>query len=63
MAFIKTSKINLQLLKEMLELIKSGGEELISTTIMHDMIVKIWNTELLPDEWLVGSLILLHKEG
>ena len=61
MAFIKTSKINLQLLKEMLELIKSGGEELIS--IMHDMIVKIWNTELLPDEWLVGSLILLHKEG
>ena len=43
------------------ELIKSGGEELIS--IMHEMIVKIWNTELLPDEWLVGSLIPLHKKG
>ena len=43
------------------ELFKSGGEELID--FLHEIILQIWNEEILPEEWLVGLLCPLHKKG
>jgi len=43
------------------ELLKMGGEEL--PKVMHEIVERIWNTEKIPEEWLEGALIPLHKKG
>src|SRR5687768_14511585 len=41
------------------ELLK--GEEL--SKVMYDLVKRIWNTEELPDQWLEGVILPLHKKG
>ena len=43
------------------ELLKHGGEELAKA--LHEIIVEVWNSETMPDEWLEGSIVPLHKKG
>lgn len=43
------------------ELIKHGGPELWNR--LHRIIVKVWEDENLPEEWLMGLLIPIHKKG
>ena len=43
------------------ELLKMGGEEL--SKVIYELVNRIWNTETLPDEWLEGAILPLHKKG
>ena len=43
------------------ELLKMGGEEL--TKVMHQMILQIYNSETMPETWLEGTIVPLHKKG
>jgi sorting nexin-29 len=43
------------------ELFKTGCEELIS--MLHQLIVRVWSEERLPDEWMVGVICPIHKKG
>ena len=43
------------------ELIKHGGVQL--WTRLHQIIVMVWEEENLPEEWLMGLLIPIHKKG
>ncbi len=43
------------------ELLKIESEELIDA--MHEIVLKIWSTETLPDEWLEAALFPIHKKG
>jgi len=43
------------------ELLKMGGEEL--SKVMYGLVNRIWNMEELPDQWLEGAILPLHKKG
>ncbi|XP_062716068.1 uncharacterized protein LOC134291831 [Aedes albopictus] len=43
------------------ELIKMGPEKL--ATCLHQLVVKIWETEQLPEEWKEGIICPIHKKG
>ena len=43
------------------ELLKKGGTRLHEE--MHKLMVTIWNTEMLPEEWKTGIIIPIHKKG
>ncbi|XP_062710555.1 uncharacterized protein LOC134288750 [Aedes albopictus] len=43
------------------ELIKMGPERL--ATCLHRLIVRIWETEQLPEEWKEGVICPIHKKG
>ncbi|XP_062717045.1 uncharacterized protein LOC134292171 [Aedes albopictus] len=43
------------------ELIKMGPEKL--ATCLHRLIVRIWETEQLPEEWKEGVICPIHKKG
>ena len=43
------------------ELIKAGGTQLWNR--LHQIIVKVWEEENLPEDWLTGLLIPIHKKG
>ena len=43
------------------ELFKHGGEKLVD--VLHNVIVRVWQSEILPEEWLNGALCPLHKKG
>ena len=43
------------------ELFKTGCEEL--TTVLHQLIVRMWNEEKLPNEWMIGVICPIHKKG
>ena len=43
------------------ELFKTGCEELI--TALHQLIVRVWTEEKLPDEWMIGVICPIHKKG
>ncbi|XP_065080620.1 uncharacterized protein LOC135703351 [Ochlerotatus camptorhynchus] len=43
------------------KLIKMGPEKL--ATCLHRMIVRIWETEQLPEEWKEGVICPIHKKG
>ena len=43
------------------ELFKNGGEKLVD--VLHSVIVKVWQSEILPEEWMNGALCPLHKKG
>lgn len=43
------------------ELLKCGGEELAE--VMYELVVRIWNSETMPDVLLDGALVPVHKKG
>ena len=43
------------------ELIKMGPEKL--ATCLHQLIVKVWDTEQLPEEWKEGVICPIYKKG
>jgi hypothetical protein len=43
------------------ELIKAGGEMLLST--IHKLINSVWNKEELPDQWKESIIVPIHKRG
>ena len=43
------------------ELLKHGGEKLAK--VMHEIVFETWNKEAMPDEWLEGVIVPLHKKG
>ncbi|XP_037028700.1 uncharacterized protein LOC119068940 [Bradysia coprophila] len=43
------------------ELLKMGGEELAK--VIYELVERIWNNESLPDQWLEGAILPLHKKG
>jgi hypothetical protein len=43
------------------ELIKQGGTELKTRT--HILIMKIWDEETLPTEWMEGIICPIYKKG
>ena len=43
------------------ELFKTGCEELVS--VLHQLIVRVWLEEKLPDEWMIGVICPIHKKG
>ena len=43
------------------ELFKHGGEKLVD--VLHNVIVRVWQSEILPTEWMNGALCPLHKKG
>lgn len=43
------------------ELLREGG--LMLATELHTIILAVWNTEQLPDEWLEGVILPIHKKG
>lgn len=43
------------------ELFKHGGEALVDE--VHKLMVKVWNTEGMPQEWKIGLICPLHKKG
>jgi Reverse transcriptase (RNA-dependent DNA polymerase) len=43
------------------EMITSGGEDLACQ--LYELVLKVWQTESMPDEWKVAVLCPLHKKG
>src|SRR5262249_51587570 len=43
------------------ELIKNGGPTLWNR--LHQIIVTVWEEETVPEDWLMGILIPIHKKG
>jgi sorting nexin-29 len=43
------------------ELVKHAGVEY--TKYIHQLIVKIWINEIVPEEWLLGIICLINKKG
>jgi hypothetical protein len=43
------------------ELIRAGGEILLST--IHKLINSVWNEEELPDQWKESIIVPIHKKG
>lgn len=43
------------------EMLKSGGEELDRR--IHRLVTKVWQEEVLPEEWNIGIICPLHKKG
>ena len=43
------------------ELFKTGCEEL--TSMLHQLIVRVWSEERLPEEWMIGLICPIHKKG
>lgn len=43
------------------ELLKNGGEELAN--VIYEIVVKVFNNEEIPEEWLEGIIVPLHKKG
>jgi len=43
------------------ELFKTGCDELKAT--LHQLIVRVWTEEELPEEWMIGLICPIHKKG
>jgi hypothetical protein len=43
------------------ELIKAGGSKICS--VIHKLIISIWNKEELPDQWKESIIIPVYKKG
>lgn len=43
------------------ELFKYGGDALVAE--IHMLMVKVWNLEVMPQEWKIGLICPLHKKG
>jgi hypothetical protein len=43
------------------ELHQAGGETLVS--VIHKLIISIWNKEELPDQWKESIIVPIHKTG
>jgi hypothetical protein len=43
------------------ELIKTGGEEI--KKVFHKLISRIWEEEVIPQEWKYGAINTIHKKG
>jgi hypothetical protein len=43
------------------ELIQAGGEILLS--VIHKLIISVWNKEELPDQWKESIIVAIHKKG
>jgi hypothetical protein len=43
------------------ELFKTGCDELHAK--LHQLIVRVWTEEKLPDEWMIGLICPIHKKG
>ena len=43
------------------ELLKMGGKEL--SKVLYKLVERIWNIEVMPDEWLEGAILHLFKKG
>lgn len=43
------------------EMFRTGCEELVCK--LHQLIVRVWMEERLPDEWMIGVICPIHKKG
>lgn len=43
------------------EILKNGGDKL--SYVLHSLIVKLWRIRQMPEEWLLGTIVPVHKKG
>ncbi|CAD7087998.1 unnamed protein product [Hermetia illucens] len=43
------------------ELVKYGGDQLHQ--VVHQLVLKVWDSESMPDDWQRGIICLIHKKG
>jgi hypothetical protein len=51
--------LGIDLIKE--QLIKRAGPDFVE--YMHQLIIKIWTTETIPEDWNWSIICLIHKKG